>query len=127
MRCRRLNRRSNLLPQRNENGLRHPLVEWDDRMTLLAIGARVMKDANYCRVATLEHADNAAHAAPVGFGRLYFHQHLVALHGAVDFVGRNENVITPCCLTRVRSHKTVTVAMQIETAGGQIVARAERP
>ncbi len=61
-------------------------------MPLRAIRTRVVKDADHGRVAPLQHAHDAAHAAAIGLGRLHFHQHLVALHGAVDLVGRNEDI-----------------------------------
>ncbi len=79
--------------QGNEDVLRHALVEGDDLVAHLAIGLCVVKYADDRGVAPLENAHNAAQAAPVGVGRLEFHQHLVALHGAVDLVGRNENIV----------------------------------
>ena len=54
---------------------------------------RIVKDADNRRVAPLDHAHNAAHAAAIGLGRLDLDQHLIALHGAVDLVGRDEDVV----------------------------------
>ena len=81
-----------LLPGGNQNRLRHALVEGNNRVPQRPIRPRIVKDANHGGVAPLHHAHNAAHAAAVGLGRLHFHQHLVALHGAVDLVGRNKYV-----------------------------------
>ncbi len=77
-----------------------------------------------------QYADNAAHAAAIGLGRLDFDEHLIALHCAIDLVGRDEDVFHVrsrlACLARVWAHKAVAVAMQIEASGGQVVARAAR-
>jgi len=67
--------------------LGHAFIKGDDPVAGLAVGAGVVKDADDGGVAALEDADNAAHAAAVGLGGFKLDQHLVALHGAVDFVG----------------------------------------
>ena len=85
-----------------------------------------MKDADDGGIAALEHADDAALAAPVGLGRLHFHQHLVALHGAVDLVGRNEDIVLPDGLARIGAHKSEAIAMQVEASGGEIIAMCLR-
>ena len=98
-----------------------------------------MKSADYGGVAPFDDADNAAHAASIGLGRLYFNQHLIALHGAVDLVRGDKNVFfhpadedlsagTPVLsrsLPRIGPDEAVAVAMQIEPPCGQILARAE--
>ena len=85
-----------------------------------------MEHAHHGWVAPLEDADNAPHAAAVGLGRFHLDQHLVALHGAVDLVRRNENIVLSRSLPSIGPHEAVAVAVQIEAAGGQIVARASR-
>ena len=114
------------MPFGDQNLLRHPLVEGNDGVSGRAIRPRIVKNADYRRVAPLQHAHNTAHAAAIGLGRLDFYEHLVALHRAVDLVGRDEDVVVANRLFGVRAHKAVAVAMQIEPPGGQIVARAAR-
>ena len=87
-----LARRRYLLPGRNENVLRHTLVERNNSVSRRPVTSRVMKDAHHCGVAPFQNAHNPAHPASIRLGRLHFHQHLVALHSAVDFVRRNKNV-----------------------------------
>ena len=84
-----------------------------------------MKDADDGGVAALKDADDAAHAAAVGFGRLHFDEHLVALHGAVDLVGRNKNIFATGRLAGVGTDEAVAVAMEVEAAGGEVVAGAD--
>ena len=89
-----------------------------------------MKDADHGGVTALKDAHDTAHTAAIGLGRFELNQHLIALHRAVDLVGRNENVFLhfrrlarlPC----IRPDKAVAVAMQVQPPGGQIVARAAR-
>ena len=92
VRRRRIVGRRKLLAIGDQDVLRHPLVERNDIVAQVTVGPRVVKDADHGRVAALDDAHDAAHAAAVGLGRLHFDQHLVALHGAVDLVGRNEDV-----------------------------------
>ena len=80
-------------------------------------GDPVVKDADDGGVAALKHADNAALAAAIGLGRLDFNQYLIALHGAVDLVGRNEDIFTPERLAGIGADKAEAVAMEIEPAG----------
>ena len=54
---------------------------------------RVMKHAHHRRIAPLQHPRNPPQPPPIGARRSQFHQHLVALHGAVDLIRRNENVV----------------------------------
>ena len=125
----------NFLPLGNQNRLCHAVVEGNDEVASSPARARIMKNADDGGVVPLDHADNAAKAAAIGLGRLHIDQHLVALHRAVDLVGRNKNVFAHARngrlpaefagrLARVGTDKTVAVAMQIEPPGGQIVARA---
>ena len=73
--------------------LRHALVERDDLVAHFAFGLRIVKDADDRRIPPFENAGDAAKAAPVGTRRREFHQHLVTLHGAIDLVGRDEDVV----------------------------------
>ena len=69
-----------------------------------------MKNADYRRIAALKHADDAPHAPPIGLGWFHLHEHLVALHGAIDLVRRNKNVFPTCRLARIGPHKAIAVA-----------------
>ncbi len=55
--------------------------------------------------------------------RSQFYQYLVALHGAIHLVGRNEDIVITAGLAGFRPHKAKAVAMYIQTAGDQIVTR----
>jgi len=123
--------RRQFLTGRNEDGLGHAFVEGDDVVAQGAIVACVVKDADDRRVVALKDTDDAALAAAVGFGRLDFDEDLVALHGAVDLVGRNEDIFSTGSLagvrrggSSIRSDEAEAVAMQIEPPGGEIVAGA---
>src|ERR1019366_5515944 len=115
----------------------------------VTIATRIVKCADHRGIAPLEHVRNAAHAAPIGARWLQLDQHLVALHGAIDLIGRNKNVVyhlTDADLSvgapgvghtgslpwvhrggsSIRSHKAVAIAVQIEAAGNKVVAAAGR-
>ena len=82
-----------------------------------------MKGSHHRRVAPLHHARNASGAASIGARRLQLHQHLVALHRAVDLRRRNEDVLVDArTLIGIGPHKAIAVAMQIEPPGHQVVA-----
>ena len=118
-------RRRELLPESNDDVLRHALVEWNDLIAHLAFRARVVKDTDDGGVSALQDAGDAAQTAAIGTGGRQLHQHLVALHGAINFIGWDENVVFPLgTLSCVRSHEPVAVAVQIEPAGNKIVTRA---
>ncbi len=105
--------------------LRHPVVEGYHPIARRPLGTRIVKGSHHGRVAPLDDAHNAAHAASVGLGRLDLHQHLVALHGAVDLVGGNKNVFHHTrALPRVGAHKPVAVAVQIEPPRHQVLSRS---
>ena len=73
----------NLRAGRNEDGLRHAVVERDDDVALRSrSGRRVAKYADDGGVAALQNTHDAALHAAIGFGRVDFDEHLVALHGA---------------------------------------------
>ncbi len=103
--------------------LSHALIERHDTVPHLTVRTGVVKDADYSRIPAFENARNAAQAAPVGAWRGKFDQHLVALHGAVDFVGWNKNIVFfHSTLASVGTHEPVAIAMQIETAGEEVIA-----
>jgi len=62
-------------------------------------------------------------------GREEFDEHLVALHGGVDFVGRDEDVFAGldgrsggAALASFGADEAVAVAVEVESSGGEIVA-----
>src|SRR5277367_4907851 len=83
-----------------------------------------MEDSDDGWIAASKNADNAAKLAAVGARGQQLDEHLVALHGGVDLVGRDEDVFADgsAGLTAVRPDETVTVAMQVEASGSEVVA-----
>ena len=116
---------------RDDDGLGHALVEGnDDVLPVTASRICEVKSADDGGVAALQNAHNAALHTAVGFGRIDIDQDLIALHGAADLIGRDENIFNfRCPLTAGTSgsaigpHEAVAVAVQIEATGQQIVAR----
>ena len=53
----------------------------------------MMKNPDDGRISPFKYADDTALAASIGLRRFHFDQHLVALHGAVDLIGRNEDIL----------------------------------
>ena len=92
-------------------------------MPLRLAGTRIVKNAHHSGVAPLQHPHDPALTAPVGLRRFYFDQHLVALHGAVDLVWRDEDVFLSRRLAHIWPYKSVAVPVQIEPPCGQIFAR----
>ncbi len=80
---------------RDHNGLGHAVVEGEDDVVAAATGASIVKRPDDGGVAALEDAHDAALLAAISFGRVKLDQDLIALHGCVDFVGRNENIFGP--------------------------------
>ncbi|SPE19890.1 hypothetical protein SBA5_250120 [Candidatus Sulfotelmatomonas gaucii] len=124
--------RGNLGAGWNLDGLGHAVVEGNDEvLALAAIGAGVAKRADDGGVAALEDTNDAALHTTVGLGRVALHKHLVALHGGGDFVGRDEDVFVAGWLLggsgpAIGADKAVAIAMQIEAAGDEVVARSSR-
>ena len=85
-----------------------------------------MKNADYRRILSFKDADNSSLTPSVGLWRLNFNQHLVALHGAIDLVGRNEDILAALGLPGIRPYKAKAIAMEVEAAGREVVARAQR-
>ena len=101
----------------DEDGLGHPLIERGYRISRRMLVKRIMEDAHHGWVAAAEDPGDAPAAPSVGPGRRQFYQHLVALHGAIHLVGRNEDVIVTASLAGFRPHKAKAVAMHIQAAG----------
>ncbi len=78
---------------RNHDGLRHAVVEGNDDVVATTIGTSIAKRPHDRGVAALEDAHNAALLPAIGFGRVDLDQDLVALHGGVDLVGGDKNVL----------------------------------
>ena len=106
----------------DEDGLGHALIERRDGVAGGVVVQRVVKNADHRRVAASEHSRDAAALPAVGPGRRQFHQDLIALHGAVHLVGRNEDVVIPAGLAGLRPHKAEAIAVHIQTAGDQVAA-----
>jgi hypothetical protein len=122
----------------NEDGLRHPIIKGDDVIDGFAsrgcvfrplrgepvLRRAVVERPDHSGVAAFDDAGDAAEAAAVGAGRSEFHQYLVALHGAVDLAGRDKDIVLTTGLASKGTHKAVAVAVQVEAAGEEVVARA---
>jgi hypothetical protein len=112
------------LPSWDDNALGHTLVKRNQCVALFPIGARVAEDAYDGGIAALEDSGDAPKTAAIGAGRRQFDQDLVALHRAIDFVGRNKDVIVfSCALACIGTDEAISVAMKIETTREQVVAR----
>jgi hypothetical protein len=125
---RRVCGRRNFEAERDGDGLGHAFVERDDEVGALMIASGVMENADDGRVATLEDTENASGAAIVATaeaGRSEFDEHLIALHGAAHFAGRDEDVLIDGGARSgggwIGANKAVAVAMEIEFAGDEIV------
>ena len=88
-----------------------------------------MEDADYGGVPAGEDADDAAELTAVGesgiaLARQELDEHLVALHGGVDFVGRDEDVFADghAALPGVGPDEAEAVAVQVEASGDEVVA-----
>ena len=113
------------LPEGDHNVLRHALVEGNNFVTHLAIGACVVKDSDDRGIAAFENAGDTAETTAVAARRREFHQHLVALHGAVDLIGWNEDIVFfDRSLARVGTDKPVAIAMQVEATGDEVITCA---
>ena len=88
-----------------------------------ALGARVVEDADYGGVATGEDARDAAGAPAIAAWWGFVDEDLIALHGAVDFVGGDENIVgfTVAGLS-VRADEAEAVTVEVETSGDEAVA-----
>src|ERR1700677_2667402 len=82
---------------------------------------RIMEDAYHGGVAPAEHSGDAPAVSAVGSGRSQFHQYLVALHGAVHLIRRNEDIVIAAGLAGFRPNETKAVAMHIQTSGDEVV------
>ena len=80
-----------------------------------------MKDADDGGIAAGEDAEDAAELAAVGSWRSEFDEDLVALHGVVDFVGRDEDVVVAAALRG--ADEAEAVAVEVEASGDEVVGR----
>jgi hypothetical protein len=116
---------------RDDDGLGHALIEGnDDILPVAATGICVVKRADDGGIAALQNANDAALHTAVGFGGIDVDKDLVALHGAADLIGRDENILDfRCPLTAGTSgsaigpHEAVAVAVKIEAPGQEIAGR----
>ena len=112
----------NLVTSRYDNVLRHAIVERDESVAGLAVRFRVMKDAYDGRISALEDTGDAAETAAIGAGRGDFDEDFVALHCAIDLVGRDEDVVIFAgAPAGVRAHEAVAIAMEIEATREEVV------
>ena len=116
-----------LIAAGDDDVLRHALVKGDDDVAGVAAGAGIVERPDDGGVAALDDAGDAAGTAAIGFGRVEFDEHLIALHGAVDFGGRNKDVFGHAGrLLDSGADEAEAVAVQVETAGEEVVAAAGR-
>src|ERR1700722_4472161 len=120
MRCRGFGCFWNLRAGRNYDWLRHAVVEGDDNVVASAVRTRDTKCPDDGGVGALQNAHDAALLAAIGFGTLNLDQDLIALHGGVDLVGRNKDVLLCNGYLQIRggrpaigTDKTVAIAVQI--------------
>src|SRR5579859_2848437 len=111
-----------LQPKRNEDGLGYPFIQRRYGISRDVILMRMVENSDNRGVAAAKHPDNSPVLPAVRPGWCPFHEHLVALHGAIHLVGRNEDVVVPAGLARFRADKPEAVAMDIQAAGKQVVA-----
>ena len=126
MRCSSLVALRQFLTGGDQNGLRHALVKGHDGMALAAIRTGIVKDANDGGIAPLQNSHDAAETTTVGLWRFDLDEDLIALHGAVDLARWNEDIFLANRLMGIGTDKTITVAMQVESASSQILTRAIR-
>ena len=119
-------------PVRDEDRLGHALVERGDEVEARrAVGLKaaglaadwfgVVKDAYDGWIAAGQDACYPAGASSITSGRSFVDQHFVALHGSIQLVGRDEEIV----FARSRAvgpDEAEAIAMQVEFAGDQLVA-----
>ena len=86
-----------------------------------AVRARVVEDADDGGVAAGEDAGYSAGAAAVAAAWGFVDEDFVALHGAVDLVGRDEEVVFAVGAA-VGADEGVAVAVQVDASGDEVVA-----
>ncbi len=80
-----------------------------------------MEDADYRRVASFEDSGDASGAASFAVARGFIDEDLVALHGSVELIGRNEQILFTL-FAPGRSDEGVAVAVQVDAAGDEVLA-----
>src|SRR3984885_8385196 len=109
--------RSLLQAKGDEEGLCPPCFSWRNHIALRMLVKRIMEYAYHGGVAPAEYSGDAPAEAAISPRWSEFYQHLIALHGAVHLVRRNEDIVIAAGLTGLRPHKAKAVAMYIQTAG----------
>jgi hypothetical protein len=117
----------------DENRLSHALVEGNDIISAsdgkvfpgaAALGAGVVEDADDGRVASFENAGYASGAPSFAVARGFIDEDLVALHGSVELIGRDEEVFFTL-FAPGRSDEGVAVAVQVDAPGDEVLASGE--
>jgi hypothetical protein len=87
-----------------------------------------VEDADHGGILARHDTGDAAGETAVATGRADLDEDLIALHGAVQFIGRNKNVFVDLAfegfglLGSVGADEAVAVAVEIEFAGGEVFA-----
>ena len=119
-------------PIRDEDGLRHALVQRCDNVELCcrpwhgfgaasAMRTGVMEDPYDRGIAASKNTQDTPRTPSVAAWRSFVHQHFIALHGAVEFVRRDEEIIV-AVRRAIGPNKAEAVAMHVELAGDELVA-----
>src|ERR1700722_4953462 len=110
-----------LQAKRDENRLGHSLIERGYHVSWCMLVQSIVKDAYHGRVAPGEYPGDAPAEPAVGPRGRKLYQHLVALHGAVHLVGRNEDIVVTAGLAGLWPDKAKAVAMEIQATGEQVM------
>ncbi len=118
----------------DEDGLGHAVVERGDvvvprggvGVVATADAAGVVEDADDGGIAAREHAGDAAGAASVATGFRFVYKDLVALHGAVELEGWDEEIVVARGAA-VGPDEAEAVAVKVEPAGEEAVAGDPAP
>ena len=85
------------------------------------VGASVVEDADDGGVAAVENAGDATGAASVAASGGFVGEDLVALHGAVNLVRRDEEVVVAGGAA-IGADEAVAFPVEVEAAGDEIIA-----
>ncbi len=115
--------------RRDEDGIRHAAVHRSDVISanLLVVAAGVMEAADDGGVIAGEDAADAAISSTVEPGRGHGDQHGIALHGAIELVRRDKDVICTRCGAIFGADEAKTVAVKVEFASDQVFGRGQGP
>ena len=124
--------RRNLCALRNQNRLRHPLIQ---RRNVVSVDhrsviprtppmrPRIVKDPHHRRVPSIQYPRNPPRPPPIPPRRSLIHQHLIALHRAIQLIRRNKKIVAPIHAS-IRPDEPIPIAMQIEPSRQQPVPRS---